>query len=103
MRVHIIEDKKGRKGIILPWPFGEEKEGKVLVEFDGEETREIKKDEIKRDLGWIKVKVDSRCQGCIFWTGMECLRYLPGRYAILCGGDGRKRLPKKIYPFCKKE
>lgn len=79
--------------------------GYVLVEFD-ENPRgsavAIKQEELIV-LEIITPEANQReCRTCIFFNG-HCLRYTAGRIPMLLSGGDGKRIPTRIYPYCKQK
>lgn len=102
--VTLVEDKNGTEGVILPDTLRLCRNGEVMVKFDGRigETA-LQPTELQEKREFFP-QPDEKCRQCIFYTGQDCLAYSAGRFGMLfSNGNGDKKIPKRIYPYCKEE
>jgi len=90
----------GKIGVVVFDSFGCCSSNEIPVEWDGQTGVEGTDWRILEILEVIKPKVNfKKCKDCIFYNG-RCLRYTPGRIAMLYNENKGKRIPKRIYPHC---
>lgn len=90
-----------RFGVIVPDSLGICGKKDVMVEYDRLRGEKATKKNSLRVLSVVKTETDYQaCGGCVFFTGMACLRYSRGRMSMMSGANG-KRIPDRIYPHCK--
>lgn len=72
----------------------------IPVEWDGQIGIEGTNWKVLEILEVIEPKVNfEKCRDCIFYNG-RCMRYTPGRIAMLYNETKGKRIPERIYPHC---
>ena len=97
----------GKTGVVVPDSFGCCGEREVLVEWDGEKNGDVRgiPFQFLEAVGTVKLPPDQEgCRNCIYFTGIDCLRYLPGRVGMLfSAGRQNKRIPNRIPPHCQSQ
>jgi hypothetical protein len=77
--------------------------GSVMVEFDGGEVMACLVSDLEA-FELIEITFDHQnCAGCIFADGRNCHRYNTSRYARMMDSQGKKHIPKQLYPNCQQE
>jgi len=103
LKVVIVEDGDGKKGVVVPGLPGLTGPGCVMVDFDGGgESARSEKDLVK--VGMFDVQFDEfKCGRCVFSASGDCHRYRDSRIGWLFSRRPNRKLPKKMYPSCQEE
>lgn len=94
-----VKNKKTEKIGAVVYSQADAKDS-VSVQYDGESWIMQEDARILEMSGQINPEVSEKCSGCIFLNGF-CLRYTSERIIVLCRNSGEKKVPTRIYPYCK--
>ena len=109
-RIQIVENKNGgERGILIFGVLDGDENRYAIVVWDGETKGGFVKVTELKIVGQISLIVDEvRCRNCGYFKGqpeVSCKRYATvagGRFG-LDGSKTEKRIPERIYPYCRDE